>query len=77
MSSDFSSMHDMFRFESYQYILFGMGFKPDLSNTGYAFPHNQNAETEFQKIEQAMINATNALPDHREFLDGYTAAFST
>ena len=74
MPSDFSSLHDMFRHESYQYILFGMDFRPDMSVQRYAYPHPEKAQAEFQRINQASINAVGALPDHREFLDDYAAA---
>ena len=64
----------MFRHESYQYILFGMDFRPDMSVQRYAYPHPERAQAEFQRINQASINAVGALPDHRKFLDDYAAA---
>lgn len=75
--SDFSSLHDMFRHESYQYILFGMNSVPDLSDLQFAYPHASEAAVEFKRIQQAATNATRSLPDHRKFLDEYSAVAET
>ena len=75
--TDFSSVHDMFKRESYQYVLFGMGFRPDLTGRESEFPYVKEAKLEFQRIRAAAKKATAAMPDHRALLtDVYKNGFT-
>lgn len=68
MASDFSSVHDMFRKESYQYVLFGMGRRPDLSGNLSAYPWGEAAAKEFAMVAAAAPKAETGMPDHAALL---------
>lgn len=75
-ATDFSSVHDMFRRESYQYVLFGMGWRPNLSGNESAYPYMKEAAEEFHRIRTAAGRASDAMPDHRALLnDVYSGGF--
>jgi tryptophan halogenase len=65
---DFETSYEAFQYMSYQYILFGLGFRPDLSGNESAYPLVTEAETEFRKIREGAQRALEALPDHRALL---------
>lgn len=67
--TDFSSVHDMFKRESYQYVLFGMDRAPDLSGNQSAYPYRREAQQEFHAVRLAAERASAAMPDHRALLD--------
>jgi tryptophan 7-halogenase len=68
-SLDFDTSYEAFRYSSYQYILFGIGFRPDLTGNESAYPFTQEAEHEFRRVQAASRHALKALPDHRTLLD--------
>jgi tryptophan halogenase len=68
-SLDFDTSYEAFRYTSYQYILFGLGFRPEMSGNESAYPFTQEAETEFRRVQAASLQAVKALPDHRALLD--------
>lgn len=68
MATDFSSVHDMFRTESYQYVLFGMGHRPDLSGNLAAWPWRKEAQAEMAMIAAAGSKAEAGLADHAALL---------
>ncbi|MEE2693160.1 MAG: tryptophan halogenase family protein [Pseudomonadota bacterium] len=75
--TDFSSVHDMFRRESYQYVLLGMNRLPDLSGNAAAYPYRQEAREEFRAISAAAGRAGAVMPDHRALLnDVYRSGFN-
>ncbi|MBO9559067.1 MAG: tryptophan 7-halogenase [Caulobacter sp.] len=65
---DFGTVHDSFEVFNYQYVLYGMGFKSDLSANLSAYPHLDAARREFARIENAAARAAAAMPDHRALL---------
>ena len=67
--TDFSSVHDMFKRESYQYVLYGMEHRSDLTDNEAAYPYRREARDEFTAVEVAAARAATALPDHRALLD--------
>jgi len=69
--SDFEEWQKTFGLESYQYVLFGMGFQPDLSHNRSAYPFEKQAMKEFETIRQAKMRAHQALPSHREIIERY------
>ena len=78
MATDFSSVHDMFRKESYQYVLFGMGHRPDFAGHLAAHPWRREAQAEMALIAGAGSKAEAGLPDHAALLKdiasrGFTA----
>jgi tryptophan halogenase len=66
---DFPTSQESFPLPSYQYVLYGMGFRTDLSGREGAWPHVDLARQEFARI-QAITRATlDVLPDHRTLLN--------
>jgi len=68
-SLDFDTTYEAFKYQSYQYILFGIGFRPDMHGNESAYPFTAEAEIEFRRVQAASQQALKALPDHRALLD--------
>lgn len=66
---DFDTTYEAFKYPSYQYILFGLGFRPDMRGNESAYPFTAEAENEFRRVQAASQQALKALPDHRALLD--------
>jgi tryptophan 7-halogenase len=67
-SLDFDTSYEAFKYQSYQYILFGIGFRPDMRGNETSYPFTDEAEREFQRVQRASTVAVRALPDHRALL---------
>ena len=65
---DFILDLETFAFFNYQYILYGMGFKTDLSPGRAEFPNVAAAEKLFSKIRGFGERATQDLPSHRDLI---------
>jgi len=75
---DFETSYEAFQYMSYQYILFGLGFRPDLSGNESAYPLVAEAQAEFRKVRAGAERALEALPDHRALLaQVYSTGFQT
>ncbi len=68
-SLDFDTTYEAFKYQSYQYILFGLGFRPDMEGNESAYPFGEEARREFRRVQAASQQALKALPDHRALLD--------
>jgi len=68
-SLDFDTTYEAFKYQSYQYILFGLGFRPDMEGNESAYPFGEEARREFGRVQAASQQALKALPDHRALLD--------
>jgi tryptophan halogenase len=66
---DFDTTYEAFKYQSYQYILFGLGFRPDMRGNESAYPFVEEAQREFRRVQAASQQALKALPDHRKLLD--------
>ncbi|MEO5707774.1 MAG: tryptophan halogenase family protein [Alteraurantiacibacter sp.] len=66
---DFVFDHESFAFFNYQYILYGMEFRTDLSPVREEFPHTGEAHRIFQRIRQFGDRAVRDLPAHRAMID--------
>jgi glycine/D-amino acid oxidase-like deaminating enzyme len=66
---DFSSNSEMFPAASYQYVLFGMGFKMDLSGRSYQVRDGARAEEAFRRNVALKEKWTRTLPRNRELID--------
>lgn len=76
---DFILDLESFAFFNYQYILYGMGFKTDLSAARDHYPNVEQAAKIFARIRNFGERATLDLPSHRTLLrqiyeDGFQAA---
>jgi len=65
---DVDASHDIFDENSWQYILYGMGFKTDVSARADALRFYDDAKQEFESIRQQSKNAINAVPTHRDLI---------
>ncbi|UTF60623.1 tryptophan halogenase family protein [Gilvimarinus sp. DA14] len=65
---DIDASHDIFDENSWQYILYGMDFKTDISGRSGALRFYQDAKREFESIRQQSYNATSAVPTHRDLI---------
>ncbi len=65
---DFSSAVETFPAASYLYVLYGMHFKTDLSQRDHLLSQPQIAEKLFQLNEQARVQLSQRLPEHRALL---------
>lgn len=65
---DFVLDTETFAFFNYQYILYGMGFQTDLSAGRDDFPHTEEANRIFAKIQRFGDRALVDLPSHRALI---------
>ncbi len=65
---DFILDLESFAFFNYQYILYGMEFKTDLSPVRDEFPNVKEAERIFARIKNFSERATHDLPSHRDLI---------
>jgi tryptophan halogenase len=65
---DFILDLETFAFFNYQYILYGMGFKTDLTPTARRVPDVAAAAKLFAKIRGFADRATQDLPSHRDLI---------
>jgi glycine/D-amino acid oxidase-like deaminating enzyme len=71
---DFVLDHESFAYFNYQYILYGMGFRTDLSPVREEFPHEAEARKIFERIRQFGNRAAHDLPAHRALIERIRAA---
>ena len=71
---DFVLDHESFAYFNYQYILYGMEFRTDLTPVRDEFPHTGEAERIFQRIRQFGDRAAHDLPAHRALIEQLRAA---
>ena len=70
---DFILDLESFAFFNYQYILYGMAFRTDLSAVRDEFPHVREAERMFARIRNFGERAAQDLPAHRLLIDEINA----
>jgi len=66
---DFTSNNEVFPAASYQYVLYGMGFKSDYSHTPYVVDDIDFAAYHFAKNKKLIHTAVSTLPTNRELLN--------
>ncbi len=66
---DFVIDHESFAFFNYQYILYGMEFRTDLTPVREDFPHPDEAGRIFERIRQFGDRAAQDLPSHRALIE--------
>jgi len=70
---DIDASHDVFEEHSWQYILYGMGFKTEIGPRAKALRFYENAQREFESIRAQSGNAMTALPSHRALVNDVVA----
>lgn len=71
---DFVLDHESFAYFNYQYILYGMEFRTDLTPVRDEFPHEDEARRIFERIRQFGDRAARDLPPHRALVEQLRAA---
>lgn len=71
--SDFDSAVELFPAASYQYVIYGMGFKPNFGDQDYLYNERQQAERIIQRNEQLTQQMLRSLPSHREYIERWLA----
>lgn len=70
---DFVLDTETFAFFNYQYVLYGMGYRTDLSAGRADFTQGDDAAKLFAKIQRFAERAVADLPSHRAYIDKITA----
>jgi flavin-dependent dehydrogenase len=65
---DFTSNNEVFPAASYQYVLYGMGFKTDYSHSGYLLDNWDFATQQFAQNQKMINQALGMLPTNRELI---------
>jgi tryptophan 7-halogenase len=74
---DFVADHETFPYFSYQYVLYGMGFRTDLSAARSRYPSSQPAQQAFRQLRRLGQQAAADLPTHRSLIERvYREGFS-
>lgn len=73
ISSDFDSAIELFPAASYQYVMYGMGFKPNFDRQSYLYQEREQAERIIQKNRQLTDQMLRTLPPHRQFIEQWLA----
>lgn len=69
IKSDFDGVAELFPAASYQYILYGMGYKPDYSRQAYLYDQEQQADRIRQKNQLMTQQLLQSLPPHRDYIE--------
>ncbi len=70
---DFIADWEMFQPSSWQFVLYGMEFRTDLTGARALYPRGREARHEFEMIQQVSERATADLPPHRALVDHIVA----
>lgn len=69
-NNDFSNIHDIFGLESHQYILYGMGFKPETESLKFTLLEGkQQADLFLKQVDNLKTKLNKVLPNHRDLLN--------
>ncbi|WP_445428401.1 tryptophan halogenase family protein [Alishewanella sp. HL-SH05] len=68
-TQDFQGPLELFPAASYQYVMYGMGFKPDFSRQAYLYQQNQQAAQILKKSQQLTTQMLGTLPPHRQYIE--------
>ena len=73
ISADFDSAIELFPAASYQYVMYGMGFKPDFEQQNYLYQEHAQAERIIQQNRQITDQMLRTLPPHRDYIEKWLA----
>jgi len=74
IKSDFDGVAELFPAASYQYVLYGMGYKPDYSRQSYLYSQASQADRLRQKNQLMTQQLLKSLPPHRQYIDHWLAS---
>ena len=67
--SDFEGVAELFPAASYQYVLYGMGYKPDYSAQSYLYSRQNEAQRLVERNQALTRQLLTSLPPHRDYID--------
>ena len=73
VTKDFDASIELFPAASYQYVIYGMGFKPDFSAQEYLYKHQTQADKIITRNHQLTEQLLKTLPPHRTFIEQWLA----
>ncbi|WP_076540568.1 tryptophan halogenase family protein [Shewanella sp. UCD-KL21] len=73
-SHDFNGPIELFPAASYQYVLYGMEFKPDFSQQAHLYQQQAQAQSILQRNQQLTQQMLSNLPPHRDFITKWLAS---
>ena len=68
INSDFDSAIELFPAASYQYVMYGMGFKPDFKRQAYLYKEQKQADRIMQQNQKITEQMLRTLPPHRQYI---------
>ena len=71
--SDFDSSIELFPAASYQYVMYGMGFRPNFDTQQYLYNANSQSEILISRNRLLTKQYLNELPKHRQFIEEWLA----
>ena len=71
--ADFNSAIELFPAASYQYVMYGMGFKPDFSRQSYLYRRREQAARIIDRNRQLTDQLLQTLPPHRDYIEQWLA----
>ena len=66
---DFAHVFEPFPQDSYQYVLYGMGYQPDLSANQCSYSHTESAAQLFERVSQMRTQFDKHLISNRELIE--------
>ncbi|MDO7084791.1 tryptophan halogenase family protein [Pseudocolwellia sp. AS88] len=72
--SDFQGANELFPAASYQYVLYGMGFKPDFTVQQHLYQEHLQADRLIKRNEQLTEQMLQTLQPHRHFINQWLSA---
>ena len=74
IKSDFEGVAELFPAASSQYVLYGMGFKPNYAGQSYLYDQSQQAQRLFERTQTLTRQLAQDLPSHRGYLNPWLNA---
>jgi len=74
INSDFVGVAELFPAASYQYVMYGMGFKPDFTSQKHLYQQQANAQRIKQQNQQLTEQMLRNLPPHRDYIEQWLAS---
>ena len=73
INTDFDSAIELFPAASYQYVMYGMCFKPDFNSQAYLYKEQQQATRILQQNQTITAQLLRTLPPHRQYIQQWLA----
>ena len=70
-STDFDSAIELFPAASYQYVMYGMGFKPDFEQQAHLYREQEQAQRIIEQNKTITRQMLGSLPPHREYIENW------